>query len=305
MKISIIGGAGTLGSAVAFRLGQLKDVTELCLVDVNENLLMNHIMDLRNAYPHQSIYKGNYEGLRGSDIIIITAGVPNRNDIESRDVFLKGNIGLFQQFGENIKKYAPNAFIITASNPVDALNYYLYCEYDFDQKQLLGYTINDSLRFEQAFRDTLNISRDDEVFSPVIGEHGSSQVALFSQVQVNGEPANLNEADKEAIKETINSWFIDFNRLNINRTTGWTTAAGIGRLIEKIISNPEVKTIGSVVLNGEYGISNISLGTPITINQTGIIGIQEWILNDVELKAYQESAEKVKQLIDPFLNVQA
>lgn len=301
MKISIIGAAGTLGAAVAFRLCQNEEVNELCLIDVNESLLMNHIMDLKTAFPAQSVDKGHFENLAGSQLIIITAGVPNRNDIDSRDVFLQGNITLFQSFGENIKKYAPEAFIITVSNPVDALNYYLYRNFNFKKTQMLGYTINDSLRFEQAIRSVMKIPETANLFCPVIGEHGSTQVPLFSQIRLNGEPLIFEENEQEAIKEKVNSWFIVFNRLNINRTTGWATAAGIGRIIEGIVTNGKVETVGSVILEGEYGISDISVGAPATVSWDGIDSIHEWQLTKEELSNYHRSAETIKQLIRPFV----
>jgi malate/lactate dehydrogenase len=301
MKISIVGGAGTLGAAIAFRLCQNNQVDELCLIDVNESLLMNHLMDLQTAYPAQTIYKGNFQDLTGSQLILITAGVPNRNDIESRNIFLQGNISLFQSFGTHIKKYAPDAFIMTVSNPVDALNYYLYRNFDFRKEQLLGYTVNDSLRFERTIRSVMKISEDAHLFCPVIGEHGSTQVPLFSQTRLNGNPLALKAEDEVAIKEKLNRWFIEFNRLNINRTTGWATAAGIGRIIDGIVTNGEVDTIGSAIVEGEYGIRDISIGVPVTVNKDGIVSIHEWQLAKTELADYQHSAETIKQLIKSFI----
>lgn len=298
MKISIIGGAGTLGSAIAFRLGQISGIKELCLLDVNEPLLLNHLMDLQNAYPNKEIYKGEYSGLAGSNIIIITAGVPNRNDIESRDVFLKGNIKLFEQFGRNIKEFAKDALIMTASNPVDALNYFLYKNFHFSSSQLFGYTLNDSLRFERSVREVMGLSGHQTVNSPVIGEHGSTQVPLFSRIQIDGEKITLAKEKQEVIKEKVEKWFINFNQLNINRTTGWATASGIAGIIDDLVSGGKVNTVGSVILNGQYGINDISIGAPVTISQHGIEAIHEWKLDEKELIDYQKSAGKIKQLLE-------
>ncbi|MGE7544405.1 malate dehydrogenase [Sporosarcina newyorkensis] len=301
MKLSIIGGAGTLGAAVAFRLCQNKQVNELCLIDVNEPLLMNHIMDLQNAYPEKTIYKGSYEDLTGSSIVIITAGVPNRNDVKSRTEFLEGNIMLFNEFGKYIKKYSESAFIITASNPVDVLNYYLYREFGFKKSQLLGYTVNDSRRLEHSIRKVMSISEEKDVFSPVIGEHGNTQVPLFSLTQVNGKPFSI-DADKQiAIREEITNWFIDFNRLNINRTTGWATASGIGKIIDGITNEEKIETVGSAILEGEYGINDISIGVPVSISLNGIESIQDWKLSNEELKHFRQSAETIRHLIEPYI----
>src|SRR5699024_3069892 len=144
-------------------------------------------------------------------VIVITAGVPNRTDIESRDVFLEGNLKLMKLFGTEIKQYAPDALIITASNPVDSLNYYLYKEFDFRKEQLLGYSLNDSLRFERSLRSVMQVDRNKELFTPVIGEHGSTQVPLFSLITMDGENMRLNEADRSKIKDKNDRWFIEFN----------------------------------------------------------------------------------------------
>lgn len=301
MKISIIGGAGTLGAAIAFRLCQSNEIDEICLIDVNASLLKNHIMDLETAFPSQSVYEGNYEDLTGSQIIIIAAGVPNRNDIKSRDVFLQGNISLMHIFGEKIKTYAPAAFIITASNPVDALNYFLYHQFDFNRRQLLGYSLNDSFRFEKAVRSVLNIPKNINVFAPVIGEHGSDQVLLFSQIQINGEMVVLNDKEVNEIREKVDNWFADFNRLNINRTTGWATAAGIGEIIDGLVSNETIETIGSVIVEEQDGAFNSSVGSPIQVSLNGIESIQDWQLTEEEIEGYQYCAQKIKQMVKPYL----
>lgn len=302
MKISIIGGAGTLGAAAAFRLCQNDQVSELCLIDINENLVKNHVMDLQNAYPAKKIQAAAYEEMTGSEMIIITAGVPNRNDIDSRDVFLQGNLALFDEFGKQIKLYAPAAFILTVSNPVDALNYYLYTEFHFAKQQLLGYTLNDSFRLEQAIRSVKQLPEQSRIVSPVIGEHGGTQVPLFSKVRADGQPIKLLEQDIETVKRKVHNWFKEFNQLKINRTTGWTTAAGIGTIVDGLTqSGGAFETVGSAVLTGEYGITGVSLGAPVTIAKKGILSIQEWSLTDEELAAYHFSAETVKRVMEPFL----
>src|SRR5699024_10536505 len=224
-KISIIGAAGTLGSSCAMTLLMNRYAEELCLIDVNENALDNHIMDLENAFPDQTIYRGTYEDLRGSSIVIITAGVPNRNDETSRNAYLLDNVKIFETIGSNIARYAPEAVVITASNPVDLLNYYLFNKFNFQRSQLIGYTLNDSYRFAWAINKALNWN--DSLFSPVIGEHGETQVPLFSQVKKRNKKIEFTPDQITQIKEDIQSWFVTFNRLNVPRTTGWTTAGGV------------------------------------------------------------------------------
>src|SRR5699024_2643716 len=150
-------------------------------------------------------YRGEYKDLAGSHIVIITAGVPNRNDETSRNAYLADNLKIFETIGSNIARYSPETIVVTASNPVDLLNYYLYTNFNFQRSQLIGYTLNDSYRFAWAINKTLN--RHDALFSPVIGEHGETQVPLFSQVKKNNKRIEFTSEQIEQIKEDIQSWF--------------------------------------------------------------------------------------------------
>jgi len=294
-KISIIGAAGTLGSSCAMTISLEDYADELCLIDVNEDVLDNHVMDLENAFPNKTIYRGTYEDLNDSSIIVITAGVPNRNDETSRDAYLMENIEIFDEIGSAIAEYAPDAIIVTASNPVDLLNYYLYKKFDFQRYQLIGYTLNDSFRFEWAINNALK--EKSEIEGPVIGEHGETQVPIFSKVKINNENIEFTSEQKIQINEEITTWFVRFNRLNIPRTTGWTTGVGVGKLIHALTQEEVTNTIGSTVLDGEYDVKGISIGVPIVVNQNGIINIKEWNLLKGEREAFQKSVEKLKTII--------
>lgn len=294
-KISIIGAAGTLGSSCAMTISLNGYTDELCLIDVNEKALDNHVMDLENAFPDKTIYRGTYEDLKDSSIVVITAGVPNRNDETSRDAYLKDNIKIFEKIGSEIAKYAPDAIILTASNPVDLLNYYLYKKFNFQRHQLIGYTLNDSFRFEWAINNVLRMKK--EIYGPVIGEHGETQVPIFSKVKMDNEKIEFTPEQKTQINEVIKTWFVRFNRLNIPRTTGWTTGVGVSKLIQSLTLEEKTNTIGSTVLDGEYGYTGISIGVPIIINKNGIQNIKEWDLLTDEGKNFQKSAQKLTTII--------
>lgn len=301
VKISIIGAAGTLGATIAFRLAANKKIDELCLIDINNNVLLNHLMDLQNAYPYKKIYNGMYMDLVNSDIVIITAGIPNRNDVSSRNAFLKDNLKLFKQFGENIQEYASDALIVTASNPVDILNYYLFEKFSFKPRQLIGYTMNDSYRFEWALRNVLEFSEEDKLYTPVIGEHGNLQVPVFSQLTKNGKPFEINVEIKKQVQTKLQSWFIEFNALQVNRTTGWTTARGMDKVINSLLSPEPFKIIGSTILNGAYGIEGVGMGAPLIVNHQGIQEVEKWDLTVEEQEAYQRAADTIRETMSNVL----
>ncbi|ARK32301.1 L-lactate dehydrogenase 1 [Halalkalibacter krulwichiae] len=270
---------------------------ELCLIDVNETFLDNHVMDFENAFPHKRMYRGSYPDLKDSSIVIITAGVPNRSDVKSRNAYLQENISIFRKIGQVIETYVPNAIIVTASNPVDLLNYYLYKAFDFQREQLIGYSLNDSYRFEWALRSTLGIEAKEHVVSPVIGEHGGSQVPLFSHVRKSGEQLSVTPQQEEQIRAELKTWFVRFNELNVPRTTGWTTGVGMSKLVAKLSKDEPMETIGSAIVSGHYGLDDMSFGVPIKVNRNGIQQIIEWDLSDQETKALTQSAKTIQAMI--------
>jgi malate dehydrogenase len=298
-KISIIGGAGTLGAACAMSLSAHSKIHEICLIDLNEALLDNHVMDLENAFPSKVIYRGTYKDLEQSNIIIITAGVPNKNEVKTRNAYLTDNIRIFQHIGAHISTHAPNALIVTVSNPVDLLNYYLHKNFGFKKEQLIGYTLNDSYRFEWAVRKTLNLQDNlTSIYSPVIGEHGETQVPLFSHVTKNEENLEISVDEKKVIMQELKTWFVRFNELNIPRTTGWTTAIGMYKLLNALLEDSISIITGSALLNGEYGFHDVSIGVPLTINKNGINKIIEWEIEDHEKQAFDQSVKKIKGIIE-------
>jgi len=296
-KVSIIGAAGTLGASCAMMLSVHSAIDELCLIDVNERLLDNHIMDFENAFPSKNIYRGSFKDLIHSDIVIIVAGVPNRNNETSRNAYLADNIKIIHHIGEQITRYAPEAIIVTASNPVDALNYYLYRNFCFKRSKLIGYTLNDSFRFEWALRKVLEINNKESVQASVLGEHGQSQVPIFSRVLLSNRQLSLTKEQKQQIQEELKTWFVRFNGLNIHRTTGWTTGVGISQLINQLLTDEIVPSIGSAILDGEYGFENVSMGVPLLINNEGIQEIIEWNLEAEESNTLSQSALAIKALI--------
>ncbi|WP_102346299.1 malate dehydrogenase [Bacillus sp. Marseille-P3661] len=296
-KVSIIGAGGTLGSSFGFMLA-LKDIyDEICLIDKNRNLVLNHLMDMENALVGQTktrLYAGEMEDLKGSHVVFVTASIPNQN-VTSRLVFLEGNIKVMDEIGAEIKKFAPEAIIVTATNPTDILNYYLHTKFKFDRQKLIGYNLNDSKRFEWAIRDVLGLSGTDKLFSPVLGEHGGSQVPVYSKVQLNGQQANFKDELKELIDHKVNSWFVQFNDLKINRTTGWTSAIGLTEVAMGLAVSKPTFILGSAILTGEYGLSDLSIGVPMLINNEGIVEVQEWELQEDEYNELLKSAANIKK----------
>lgn len=297
-KVSIIGGGGTIGSAAGFLIALRGKYDEVCLIDLNRNLALNHVMDIDNAITGISstrVYAGDMSDLKDSHVVIMTASVPNRN-VTSRMAFLEDNLKIMDSVGAEIAKYAPEAIVIMASNPADLLNYYLYKKFDLKREKCIGYTLNDSRRFAWAIQGITGL-KEESLFAPVIGEHGEGQVPLFSQVKVDGKPLHLSEEEKEAVLAKVDNWFVQFNQLNINRTSGWTSAVGLAEVSEALLQTEPVLMMESAILTGQYGLEGLSIGVPVHLNRNGVQEVLEWDLAEDELEKFKATARKIKETL--------
>jgi len=307
MKITIIGAAGTVGSCTAFAIAVRGLADELVMLDLNRNLLMNHVMEISTAalgLQNIVVRAGNEEDLFGSDIVIMAAGVPWRY-ISSRMELLKDNVPVIQDTAKKIKRFCPDAVVITATNPVDPLNYAMQLSSGLERKRLIGYGYNDSIRFRIMAAKALSVTPR-EVDGIVIGEHGENQVLLFSSLQVNGERIPVSEDVKQNIRQEIPKILRSYESLGTGRTAGWTSAVGLTNMVSAITRDTGEVFPCSVVLDGEYGHRGLSIGVPVILGRGGVQQILEWKLAPGErmeleqaisiLKAAAHSVEEILKL---------
>src|SRR5262245_35198642 len=198
-RVTIIGGAGTVGSTLAFHLGIRNITDEIVLIDVNNRLLAAHVMDIEQAIAPLSttrIRVGTYDDLVGTTTTVVACSMPDtgRND---RSAHLQENLALISATAHRIKALSPATIIVTVTNPVDVLNYVMWKETGFERARCIGFTMNDSIRFRWAIANVMNISPGD-IHALVVGEHGPCQVPLFSTISVRG--ARLFVSDEQRSK---------------------------------------------------------------------------------------------------------
>ena len=200
MKVSIIGGAGRLGSCTAFALGIQGVAEEIVIVDVNRNSLMGQALDLSLAMIGQKaeVRAGDYDDMSNSEIVIMTA-TAYPQPAASRLEDLQRNIPVISDAADKISRFCPDAIVIMVTNPIDSLNYAMYLSSTFDREKVLGYNLNDSLRFRMAIAKALKI-RSIDVEGFAIGEHGGFQSLLFSSVRVKGKSVSITEEIKQQIQ---------------------------------------------------------------------------------------------------------
>jgi malate dehydrogenase len=296
MKIAIIGGGGTLGSCTAYTLALKGLADELVLLDVNHHLVSAHLMDITTAIvgiQNTKIWAGNDQDLNHSDIVIVVAGIPHQPAHSHLDR-LRGNLCLMQDIIRKIDIYCPEAIVITATNPVDSINLGMFLMSKKSARtKLLGYDLNDSLRFQQIVAKELG-KKSTEVEALALGEHAESLALIFSSVRVNKQPITISNEAKERLKMEVPNLLKSYIELGINRTAGWTSASGISQMVESIATDSRKVSPCSAVLEGEYGYKEISMGVPVALGKQGISSIIELDLSQDEKKDLDHSARALE-----------
>jgi malate dehydrogenase len=307
MKISIIGAAGYVGSNVTSVLALNGLGDEIIVVDpLKANIVTHLAMDVGTAAIEKdvTVRAGEYDAIGGSDIVIIAAGAAHNLMLSRMDVLPK-NLPIIRDIAAEIKKSCPNAVVITATNPVDPLNYAVYRLTGFDRRRIIGYSTNDSIRFRLMVAQAVNCKASD-VEGIVLGEHGESEVLLFSSVRIKGKPVEIDEATKQKIRALIPEILRHYEELQTGRTTGVTSAAGIKKVVEAIIRNTQETFSCSAILDGEYGQRNISMGVPVVLGNGGIREIKELKLTSDEQSYLNDTVKilkKAMQQVDIFLGM--
>ena len=231
MKVTVIGAAGSVGAPAAFYLAASGLVDELVLIDMRPNVVQQHAMDMSTAVSalDVSVKAGESEDLAGSDIVLNAAGMP-QGLIADRMEMLPKNIPLIRETALKIKEFCPEAIVITATNPVDPLNYATYLASGFDRKRVLGYSVNDSFRFRELVAGAKGV-KVSQVQATVVGEHGSTQVPLFSSARIDGRPVSFTAEEKQSILGEIPNILRRYEELQAGRTAGWTCAVGLAALV--------------------------------------------------------------------------
>jgi malate dehydrogenase len=299
MKVVIIGGAGGVGSSVAFNLLTGPAPYDIVLVDPRPHMIASHVMDFQQMLPmcaQHSVRGGDAHELSDADVCVISASVPLRLNT-SRSTFLQENAGSFKQTVEFLRAISSDwrGIFVIATNPVDALCTWFQRNSGIDRKRILGYTLNDTLRLRSIVAGCLSVHPRD-VYAWVIGEHGEHSVPLFNRITVSGAPIMLDDRQRTAVDHQFRSWYARHVALDSGRTTTWTTGLGISKMINAF-RNPiaEVWPV-SVVLQGEYGIHDASLTVPVVLGIGGVHDIQLWPLEDNECESLKAAASHVRNL---------
>lgn len=300
-KVSIIG-AGKVGSTLAHILAY-KEIADIVLFNRTANIAKGIALDIMESSPieHFDVNvsgSGDYADIAGSDIVVLTAGVP-RKDGMSRDDLLKVNADIVSGACENIVKYAPNSILIVLTNPLDAMVYLAMKKTGFTKQRVIGMAgILDSARLSHFIARELGVSVDD-VNALVLGSHGDTMVPAISLTQVGGVQVEklIEKAKLDLIIERTRNGGAEIISLEKDSSAFYAPASALAIMVESILNDKKMILPCSAYLEGEYKISGIFLGVPIVLGNMGIEKVVEVTLAPQETEALMASAGKIRSLI--------
>ena len=295
-KVSIIGAAGTVGAAAGYNLA-LRDVAdELVFVDIPdmEEKTVGQAADTNHGIAYDSnttVRQGDYAATEGSDVVVITAGIP-RKEGQTRIDLAGDNAPIMADIGESLAEYNDDFVSITTTNPVDLLNRHLYEAGDRDRHKVVGFGGRlDSARFRYVLSERFDVPVKN-VEATILGEHGDAQVPVFSKVRVDGRDPNF-EGHREEIFGDLQESAMDV--ISRKGATQWGPATGVAHMVEAVLRDTGEVLPGSVKLDGEYGYDNTAFGVPVKLGTDGVKEIVEWDLDDYEADLMDEAADKLSE----------
>jgi L-lactate dehydrogenase len=307
MKVSIIGGAGLVGSCAAFALQTGRIVREIALLDVNAEAVSGQALDLlhgASATADQVIVSGGYEHIPSSDLICITAGLRRKPD-ESRLDLINRNVDLFVGILSEISRvgYKKDALVLVVSNPVDVLTYLAAQRLDLPKSQVLGLgTQLDTIRFRSLIAERLS-APPTQVAALILGEHGDSMVPIWSSATIGGLPLdkfpewNPNLAN-ELFTRTKGS---GAEVIKKKGGAGFAVGIAIQEVIETAALDRRRLLPVSSVQSGCYGVRDVALSVPTVVGRKGVVATHEIELWPKEVQALRKSGQVLRQTIDTVL----
>jgi len=300
-KVTVIG-AGNVGATAAQRLSE-KELCDVVLIDVVEGLPQGKALDLAEAAPiekHDAHPRGSnsYEESAGSDIVIITAGIPRKPGM-SRDDLLTTNMNIMKSVTSQVAKYSPNAVLIIVSNPLDAMCHVAHEVSGFPKNRVIGMAgVLDSARFRTFISMELDVSVE-STHAFVLGGHGDTMVPLPRYSSVAGIPITelMSEERIAALVDRTRTGGAEIVNLLKTGSAFYAPASAAVEMAESILKNKKKVLPCAAYLEGEYGIHNLFIGVPVKLSAKGIEEIIEIKLTEDEHAALNKSADAVKELV--------
>jgi malate dehydrogenase len=306
-KIGLVG-AGQIGGTLALLAG-LKNLGDVALVDIAEGVPQGKGLDLAEMSPVEGFdcaYMGSndYSALDGSDVVIVTAGLPRKPGM-SRDDLIEINTGIIKQVGEGIKANAPDAFVIVITNPLDAMVEVMQRVTGFAPEKVVGMAgVLDSARFRYFLAEEFGVSVED-VTAFVLGGHGDTMVPLERYSTVAGIPLPdlvkmgwTTQEKLDAITDRTRNGGAEIVGLLKTGSAFYAPASSAIAMAESYLLDKKRVLPCAAKLSGQYGVDGLYIGVPVVIGSKGVERIVEIELNAEEQKMFDHSVNAVKGLVE-------
>ena len=308
-KIALVG-AGNIGGTLAHLIG-LKELGDVVMFDVFPGVAAGKALDIMQSGPVDGFDShmtgaGDYSAIAGADVVIVTAGFPRMPGM-TRDDLLTKNAGVIGQVAEGIKTYAPNAFVICITNPLDVMVWVLQQKSGLPPEKVVGMAgVLDSSRFRLFLAQEFNVSVED-VTAFVLGGHGDTMVPLTRYSTVAGIPVpdliKMGWTTQEKIDAIVNRTANgggEIVKLLEKGSAFYAPAASAIAMAESYLLDKKRVLPCAVLLNGEYGQNDFYVGVPVVIGAGGVERIVEVEFTPAEKAAFDKSCDAVKKLIEDF-----
>ena len=312
-KIALIG-AGQIGGTLAHLIG-LKELGDIVLFDIQEGIPDGKALDIAESSPVEGFdarYSAaqSYEAIKGADVIIVTAGVPRKPGM-SRDDLLEINLKVMEQVGAGIRKYAPEAFVICITNPLDAMVWALQKFAGLPASMVVGMAgVLDAARFRYFLSQEFNVSVED-VSAFVLGGHGDTMVPLPRYSTVAGIPLPdlvkmgwLTDKRLDAVIQRTRDGGAEIVGLLKTGSAFYAPASSAVAMAESYLKDKKRVLPCAAMLQGQYGLENIYVGVPVVIGAGGVERIIEVDLDRSERGMFDKSVDAVRALCEACARIQ-
>ena len=294
-KVSIVGAAGTVGAAAGYSIALDGIADELVYVDLPEqaDVTVGQAADTSHGIAYDSnttVRQGGYEATAGSDVVVITAGVP-RGPGDTRLDLAETNAPVVADIEASLAAHSEDFVTVTTSNPVDLLNRYLHESGGRPRERVVGFGGRlDSARFRHVLAGRFDTPVGN-VEATILGEHGDAQVPVFSKARVDGREPEFSSEERAEIRAALRESAMDV--IERKGATEWGPARGLAHTVAAILNDTGEVVPCSVPLRGEYGHDGVSLGVPARLGAGGVEEVIEWDLEASERDRLDEAAEKL------------
>ncbi|MBW4838145.1 MAG: L-lactate dehydrogenase [Paenibacillaceae bacterium] len=293
----VIIGTGAVGATTAYTLLLRERISELVLIDANKEKALGEALDMNHGLPFTGgvkLWAGDYSDCADADVIVIAAGASQRPG-ETRIDLLKRNAGIFDSIIQNIVKYNDHGIILVATNPVDILSYVTLKKSGFPSNRVIGSgTLLDSARFRYLIGQNKKINPR-SIHAHIIGEHGDSELPLWSLANVAGIGLEFSNEDREEIFNSTKN--AAYEIINAKGATSYAIALALDRIIVSILQNEASVLNVSTLLTDYNGVSDVYLGVPSIVDRSGVREVLDLKLSNEELTQFHASANKLKSEI--------